>query len=525
MLLSVTVDASFGYGSTSSWPTIPEAGTNIGVVGQTFTEDFSDTTSGASLVMGSRPNPTNSSGYSIDFICDSATDPECLASYGSAEMLLPHCSIDESSMCVESLYFMRNGERVNAVFDRMVKSKKAIGNPSLGIPNGYNSSLWSAPGVSHASGEITYSVYASYRAELDGDLQKFRVSVNPYVIRQDSNYRENSYSESPSGDGGQRIVGTNGATGCIWIETGICGYPTNFSNDVKVGVVVRVSNQVRGWLNGRVQSPEIDFVRLNERLSRLEVVGSPTTVQKVYGKTLIATGDKEVVDSIRYFGWNESAQYLGTTTADDVKSIPIFELWRKYIPDEAESMRTYWSFAVAGTSNQRCFAEAPGVVGIVTTNAVVYEPSAPAFINSELQYRVAGVPLTPTKERFPGSYDLVIDSKVARCLYGFTDAPIKATVSVSAEDGARTVETIVTGERDGWFSLGAYGFGFSSPTIKVQLKQDPTPSATNSSAGSTTTPQIESKKVVVKKITCVKGAKTKTLKAGKTKCPKGFKRA
>ncbi|MGA1279717.1 MAG: hypothetical protein ACO3YA_05370, partial [Candidatus Nanopelagicaceae bacterium] len=215
VLLSVTVDASFGYGSISSWPTIPEAGTNIGVVGQTFTEDFSDTTSGASLVMGSRPNPTNSSGYSIDFICDSATDPECLASYGSAEMLLPHCSIDESSMCVESLYFMRNGERVNAVFDRMVKSKKAIGNPSLGIPNGYNSSLWSAPGVSHASGEITYSVYASYRAELDGDLQKFRVSVNPYVIRQDSNYRENSYSESPSGDGGQRIVGTNGATGCI----------------------------------------------------------------------------------------------------------------------------------------------------------------------------------------------------------------------------------------------------------------------------------------------------------------------
>jgi hypothetical protein len=114
---------------------------------------------------------------------------------------------------------------------------------------------------------------------------------------------------------------------------------------------------------------------------------------------------------------------------------------------------------------------------------------------------------------------------VARCLYGFTDAPIKATVSVSAEDGARTVETIVTGERDGWFSLGAYGFGFSSPTIKVQLKQDSTPSATNSSAGSTTTPQIESEKVMVKKITCVKGAKTKTLKAGKTKCPKGFKKA
>jgi hypothetical protein len=188
-------------------------------------------------------------------------------------------------------------------------------------------------------------------------------------------------------------------------------------------------------------------------------------------------------------------------------------------------MRTYWSFAVAGSSNQRCFAEATGVVGIVTTNAVVYEPSAPAFINNELQYRVAGVPLTPEKERFPGSYDLVIDSKVARCLYGFTDAPIKATVSVSAEDGARTVETIVTGERDGWFSLGAYGFGFSTPTIKVQLKQDSIPSATNSSAGEATTPQTVSKKTGVKKVTCVKGAKSKTLKPGKSKCPKGYKKA
>jgi hypothetical protein len=525
LLLSLGSEAAFGYGSTSSWPTIPEAGTEIGVVGQTFTEDFSDTMGSASLVQAYRPNPTNPTGYGIDYICESALDQKCADEYGSAEMLLPHCSIDDTSMCVERLYLENQGRIVEGIFNRMVNSKKAIGNPALGIPNGYNSSLWTVPGMPHAGGEESYSIYASYKALLKGGLQKFRVSVNPYVIKRDSNYREQAYSESPSGDGGQRIVGANGATGCVWIENGICGFPTNFADGAKVGVVVRVSQQVKGWLNGRVQRPEIQFSAIDSRLNRLEIFGSPTTVQKVYGKTLISTGDKEVVDSIRYLGWNEKAQYLGTTTADDVKSVPVFELWRRYIPDQADSMKTYWSFAVAGSSDQRCFAEATGVVGIVTTNSVVYEPTAPAFINGELLYKVAGVPLTPNGERFLGSYDLVIDSKVARCLYGFTNAPIKASVSISAEDGARSIETVATGEKDGWFSLGAYGFGFSSPTIKVQLTQEVT--ASSSATNSATTPptsQIQPSQKTAKQLTlCVKGAKSKKV-VGK-KCPKGYKRA
>ncbi len=516
-LLLLGTESAMGYGSTSSWPTIPEAGTRIGVVGQTFTEDFADTTSGASLVRAYRPNTTNPSGYGIDYICESAVDPACNKSNGVAEMLLPHCSVDDTSMCVESFYLERNGVKVDGVFDRMVSSKKAIGNPTLGIPNGYNSSLWTVPGVASESGEFTYSIYANYRVGIDGTLQRFRVSVTPYTIKSDVNYKEHGFSESPTGDGGQRIVGTNGATGCVWVETGICGYPVNFADDVKVGVVVRITKQVKGWLNGRVQKPEISISPINDSLSKLEVVGLPTLVQKVYGKTLIATGDKEVVDSIRYLGWDESMQYLGSTTADDEKSIPVFELWRKYIPDRADSMRTYWSFAVAGSSDQPCFAQATNVVGIVTTNSTVYEPAAPAFVNGELQYKVAGVPLKPNGERFAGSYDLVIDSKVARCLYGFTQAPIKASISISAQDGAREIETTVTGEKNGWFSLGAYGFGFSSPTIKVQLSQEP--EVITAPEPTEVAPVITKKKT----ITCVKGAKTKKFSA--KKCPKGYKKA
>ena len=231
---------------------------------------------------------------------------------------------------------------------------------------------------------------------------------------------------------------------------------------------------------------------------------------------MIATGDKEVVDSIRYLGWDESMQYLGTTTADDEKSIPVFELWRKYIPDKADSLRTYWSFAVAGNSDQSCFSQATRVVGIVTTNSTVYEPAAPAFVNGELQYKVAGVPLKPNGERFAGSYDLVIDSKVARCLYGFTQAPIKASISISAQDGARDIETTITGEKDGWFSLGAYGFGFSSPTIKVQLSQDPKETEIAKAPQVLTAP-------AKKTISCIKGSRTKNFAA--QKCPKGYKKA
>jgi hypothetical protein len=70
-----------------------------------------------------------------------------------------------------------------------------------------------------------------------------------------------------------------------------------------------------------------------------------------------------------------------------------------------------------------------------------------------------------------GTYDLVMRSSTARCLYGFSKAPIYAVISVRGESGERKVATTVVSEKGGWLKLAAYDFTFSNPTIQVRLTQ------------------------------------------------------
>ena len=89
------------------------------------------------------------------------------------------------------------------------------------------------------------------------------------------------------------------------------------------------------------------------------------------------------------------------------------------------------------------------VVGVVSTNAMGYDSNAPAFKDGFLNYRVTGLHfqsdgLTPNL----GTYDLVLRSDAARCLYGFSDAPISATVEIAGADGTQNVATTVVSEKE-----------------------------------------------------------------------------
>jgi hypothetical protein len=96
-------------------------------------------------------------------------------------------------------------------------------------------------------------------------------------------------------------------------------------------------------------------------------------------------------------------------------------------------------------------------------------------------------------------------SDVARCLYGFSNSPVKASIQIVNENGQNSVATTVINEKDGWLKLGAYGFTFSSPTLKVKLTQE----------------KAASKKKVT--ISCVKGKITKKVSGVSPKCPSGYK--
>jgi hypothetical protein len=170
----------------------------------------------------------------------------------------------------------------------------------------------------------------------------------------------------------------------------------------------------------------------------------------------------------------------------------------------------------------RCASASPGKFqGVVTTNSSIYQGAPPTFDGDSFDYKLAGVHNKPNGEAFQGSYDLVLESKFSRCLYKFSSAPIKASVSITNADGNSNIATSTFTEKDGWMKLSANGFTFSSPKITVKLEQDkvvetakPTPTPT-----ATTKPTVKATT-----ISCVKGKVTKKVTAVAPKCPAGYKK-
>jgi hypothetical protein len=151
-----------------------------------------------------------------------------------------------------------------------------------------------------------------------------------------------------------------------------------------------------------------------------------------------------------------------------------------------------------------------------------YDGSAPKFVDGFLNYRVTGFHfaadgVTPNL----GTYDLVMRSEAARCLYGFSKAPVSATVSIAGADGATNVATTVVAEKDGWLKMKAAGFTFSEKQIKVKITQESSAAATPAPAASAAPVAVAKKKST---ITCVKGKATKKVSSVSPKCPAGFKK-
>jgi hypothetical protein len=119
-----------------------------------------------------------------------------------------------------------------------------------------------------------------------------------------------------------------------------------------------------------------------------------------------------------------------------------------------------------------------------------YEGGSPSFQDGSLNYKVTGMHyMSDGTSLVTGTYDLVMRSEVARCLYGFSSAPISATISITGSEQNLVATTIVS-EKDGWLKLAAYGFNFSSPVIKIKVSQAAPAVAPKVSVGISTQPAV-----------------------------------
>ena len=463
---------------------------------------------------------------------------------GYYETILGPCSTTIRNSCVDSLVVTnKDGKKftgtVNETF-RSYNPQGFTGNREYGLPTSGNSFLYDIPGLPHAGG-TKYLVVAKVESRKLISESKFSdimfQSAIFAVSLEDGKFDPNIAPTDLTLEviNGKKTrpevlrMGKNHPhiAKCVQQSQTQCAIPHPLPLNATFTLTANIDAKVQGWLHGRFSDAAATLKSLSDGSTQIQVSGKPVIVPMIGKYVKRSELSKALVDY--YTAAPKPLGGVGTCRDFDDKpnclrqqltfgegAMREFLLWLPEMDDKAVSAPTQWSVRAipknftAMSTGASCYVNNPSVSGIVTTNATSYIAMPPTFNSATqtLDYKVAAAHYLPDGKEFFGTYDLLIDSKVARCIYGFTDAPIQATVSIVTSDGVEKATTTSVKEQNGWLSLSAKGFTFSNPVLRVKLTQSQ--------------PLVEAKKTAVKSITCVKGKTVKRVTTGT--CPKGFKR-
>ena len=504
------------------------------------------------------------------YVCTSTQDAHCQnKSQFSFTSILPVCDPTYVSNCIEGVESISsNGTRDKGVFQNYTipdHINKFTADPKLGIPATETPSIWNLANTPNKAG-IKYALVAgikgSVRTGNSGNATGNQLYA--YLIPASTINSTDPRSESPnhvSYDNEWEAIDSTGhynsngygasVDACVisLAEQGKCITPVAFPEGYKFSVKIKLSQEPTAWLHGRMVDPSIQVSKIGSD-TEVIVEAGPTNVPVFYFGGIASA----LPDEANKFWWN-CFKTSGCAIAGGTRSGPqinwqqpwtqayseTFNLWlnvqnygeaalngiKVLAPlagDKSVAQSSSWSFHTLSNGEMQsanpCFATGPGLKGIVSTNSTVYSEGPPVFANDTLNYKVASAHYTSDGSVFKGSYNLVMRSDVARCVYKFSSAPIKASIEVVSENGdASNVATTAANEKDGWLYLSANNFTFSAPTVKVKLSQDVAARPSPVAPVTTTAPKPTSKQSA---ITCVKGKTTKKITAATPVCPKGY---
>lgn len=531
--LAVLVGLAFVFGSTSSVraadipdeqltaPSVPVLNTG-GYSGAYY--DDQRTLFRAFSYVESWPTEFYSDGSQTT--CKSATEEPCKSTnYLFFETPLSPCSDSRTRDCVVSLAG-KSGEgdwQPATLIETTTSAFRGIGtefikryntpftgDKSRGVPDSGYISIWKIPGLPHANGD-EYLVIPKLNGDhlnLAGtkpanlDVGVFAISRTPSAGKQESD--------------------------CFLLTNEYClvRWPHPEGSSFKVSI--KTGSKLMGWFHGRIYEPTVSssktadgqtLVTIEGKAMRVPVLGVwakntelPPALDAMIEKEFHERGDQFA--GVAVYGGNEKSRDKQAVIDERNPSFndnwfARYLLWVQVAKDKAYANPSTWSFRTMDGLGQfeRCVGDS-GVAGLVTTNSNAYLAGPPVFSDGVLSYKVSSPHYDSKGAVQVGTYDLAIRSDVARCIYGFTSAPIQASVSIVYDDGQSKSATTVVSEKDNWLRLSAKGFTYSSPTVKVSLTQ----------AGSKPSTSVKTT------ITCIKGKTSKKVTAVNPKCPTGYKK-
>lgn len=509
-----------------------------------------------SYLLASFPNAANQNNFDR-YVCKSTSDPDCKGATGGYwyNSILPTCLTDSQVDCVEGLSAINEaGVEIPGSFSQYTidsHPNNFQADPAKDIPANANPGIWEIPGAAHAFGSkytVNVSLSGNWWSARD-TTQSLGALVTPVSVMPGGAGPDQAKCESwldPARGHYNNRCGTwitpQGASykcsdvlGDYLRGTPDCLVPHAFPKNYKFKLSIRLKSEPVTWFHGRMTNPQIAIDKLASGV-RLTVAAEPVRVPIAAHGDLWANLSKPVKDfwtkcettytqDFRCSGAGNFSTPLPQRTGTMLlppygnSALEAINVLATVTGDKAVASPDSWTFNTLATGNNsnQCFTKGEGVKGIVTTNSTAYSAGPPVFEDQSLNYKVASLHYNPDGTVFKGTYNLVIRSDVARCLYSFSSAPVQASIQIVTDSaGASNVATTVASERNGWLYLNASNFTFSSPTIKVKLSQeapakaDPSPTAPSTAKKST--------------ITCVKGKTSKKVTAVKPVCPKGYKK-
>jgi len=461
---------------------------------------------------------------------------------------LGKCDISLTTDCVQAVTATNAAGKklqvdyVGAFPEKMPYAFK--GDPSVNLPTGGSTFLVDIPEAPHVGG-TRYLIVAQILGKKRFDAENFESDIFALGIFAVSKVSGNYHIAGPTDDpsffrflgtvSNTRVpydIGNNKLAGCAQSSETECLLAWPLPLDISFGLEVKLHARVNGWLHGRTSETNADITIASDGDQVFKVSGKPSVVPSIYTWFPKTDVPKEVS---AYYAKKPELLFSGTGFGEYDKDLggPSSMLkdtldyredqfgeaiaWYSALNDKAPMAPTQWSIRSANSGNDQsgCYGNKLELSGIVATNSNFFVSGPPEFNKEEnsLDYKVASPHFLPNGEVFKGTYNLVMKSSVARCIYGFTNAPVSASVSIVAADGTTQIATTALGEKNGWLYLSASGFTFSSPTVRVKLTQD--------KAGPMATATVPAKKNT---ITCVKGKTSKKITAVNAKCPAGYKK-
>lgn len=381
--------------------------------------------------------------------------------------ILPICASETEGNCFEALAVQLSGSPIaKAAPLAPVAGYRLNPVPELGIPQGSIPHLYEVGGQKFVvNARMVFSIKDGAARAEDMQVQVWRVKDKTDSSKKNISF-EGPSAQKPNGgvEGGWDVS-------CAIAAENYCAEIIEFEPGTVIQTTLRVSDQVTGWLKGRLTDPEITSSKLGN-FNRYVIQGASVSVPKLYVEVPKSHSALQGADGIS--GVTSGSGFYQTARADSPTGISFVSAFASLAKDTAIDSQSQWYVATIGDTwdLNRCNTN-KDFVGLVTTNAMAFDGDIPKFSSGFLSYNVAGLHYEEDgKTEVLGSYDLAIKSSVARCLYGYSNAPVSAQVTVTGTSGEQKVASTIVRESQGWLTLQAKGFTFSKNQIKVKISQE-----------------------------------------------------